>query len=62
MADPTQYPGTPRWVRVAGIAAVVFVVLFAFLHLAGHGGHGPMDHFRALSQPASATDHGTPTP
>jgi hypothetical protein len=35
--------GAPRWVRVFGAFAVVVVVLFVVLHLAGGGfrGHGP---------------------
>jgi hypothetical protein len=30
------YPGTPRWVKVTGIVALVLVVLFAGLHLTGN--------------------------
>jgi hypothetical protein len=30
-------PGTPRWVKVFGIIAVIFVLLFIVLHLAGRG-------------------------
>jgi hypothetical protein len=45
--DPMErqpYPGTPRWVKVSGLLAVAFVVVFAIVHLAGggfrnHGGH-----------------------
>ena len=46
-ADPgpkgDRPPGVPRWVRVFGAVAVVLVVLFVVLHLAGGGfrGHGP---------------------
>ncbi|PZS36628.1 MAG: hypothetical protein DLM58_01400 [Pseudonocardiales bacterium] len=34
-------PGTPRWVKVFGIIAVLLVLLFVILHLTGHsiGGH-----------------------
>jgi hypothetical protein len=52
MADPPTYPeaggdtsdetgGTPRWVKVLGIIAVVLVLMFVILHLAfgGFGGH-----------------------
>ena len=43
MPDLPPSPGsddapTPRWVKLLGIAAVVFVVAFAVLHLTGHGG------------------------
>ena len=33
---------TPRWVKVFGIAALVFLAAFVILHLAGRGfgGHG----------------------
>ncbi|MFH9547888.1 hypothetical protein [Streptomyces sp. NPDC017435] len=33
-------PPTPRWVKMAGAAAVAFVVLFLVLHLTGSGGPG----------------------
>lgn len=35
--------GTPRWVFVFGIIAIVLVLLFAILHLTGGGivGHTP---------------------
>lgn len=29
--------GTPRWVKVFGIIAIVFALLFAILLLTGHG-------------------------
>jgi len=45
MADPTHNPdpGTPRWVKVFGIIALVVVVLFVVVMLAG-GDHGPSRH------------------
>jgi hypothetical protein len=35
-------PGTPRWVKVSAIIAIVLIVLFVALHLMGLGfsGHG----------------------
>jgi hypothetical protein len=35
-------PGTPRWVYVLGIIAIVLVLLFVIMHLTvgGFGGHG----------------------
>ncbi len=53
MADPSLYPdansdtdvgtdreltaGTPRWVKVFGIIAIILVLLFVLLHLTGRG-------------------------
>jgi len=41
-------PGTPRWVKVLGIIAIVLILLFVILHLTGNnpgcpppGGHTP---------------------
>ena len=36
--------GTPRWVKVFGIIALVLVVLVAVMLIAGRGGHGPGRH------------------
>jgi hypothetical protein len=46
MADSSPYPGTPRWVKVFGIIALVVVLLFVFLMFTrGPGGHhGPGRH------------------
>jgi hypothetical protein len=45
MADLPPYPGTPRWVKVFGIIALVVVLLFIILMLLrGPGGHGPRRH------------------
>ena len=35
--DPRAYPGTPRWVKLAGIAVLLIVLVFGGLHLAGRG-------------------------
>ena len=39
--DRRSPPNTPRWVKTFGIIAIVLVLLFAILHLAGvgFGGH-----------------------
>ncbi len=38
-------PGAPRWVKVAAIAAITFVVLLAIMLLTGGpGSHGPGRH------------------
>ncbi|HEV8363602.1 MAG TPA: hypothetical protein VGQ52_08775 [Gemmatimonadaceae bacterium] len=38
--------GTPRWVKVFGIIALLVVLLFVVLMVAGGGRHGPGRHFR----------------
>lgn len=46
--------GTPRWVKVFGIIALVLVLIFAILLLTGGGGgHGPSRH----TLPFSVTEH-----
>ncbi len=42
MTDPLAETGTPRWVKVSGLIAIV-VVLIVVLHLlgGGFGGHTP---------------------
>ena len=37
------YPGTPRWVKVFGIIALVLALLVVIMMFAG-GGHGPGRH------------------
>ena len=41
--DEESTTGTPRWVKMLGIIAIVLVLLFVILHLAGggFGGHTP---------------------
>jgi hypothetical protein len=44
----TDTAGTPRWVKVFGVIALVLVVLFVILMLTGRGGgHGPSRHVPA---------------
>jgi hypothetical protein len=33
----SPYPGTPSWVKVFGLIALIAAVLFAILHVAGGG-------------------------
>jgi hypothetical protein len=42
--DRQSMPGVPRWVKVAAAIAVVLVVGFVIIHLAGGGfmGHAPV--------------------
>ena len=41
------YPGTPRWVKIAGIIAILVVLLVSLMHLTGvtPSAHvAPIDH------------------
>jgi hypothetical protein len=40
---PGTPPGTPRWVKVFGIIALVLIVLVVIMFLTGSG-HGPSRH------------------
>ena len=46
MPESPAYPGTPRWVKVLGIVAIVAALTFVIVHLAGGGfrHHGPAKH------------------
>jgi hypothetical protein len=45
MSEPLRYPGTPRWVKISGIALGVLVLLIVVMVVAGVGGpHGPGRH------------------
>jgi L-asparagine transporter-like permease len=45
MTENDQGPsGTPRWVKVSAIIALVVVGLIVVLLIAGRGGHGPGRH------------------
>ena len=39
-----EYPGMPRWVKVAGIITVGLVLLVVVVLLIGGGNHGPGRH------------------
>ena len=43
MANRPPYPGTPRWVKVFGIIAIILVLLFVAMMFFG-GEHGPGRH------------------
>jgi hypothetical protein len=51
--------GTPRWVKVFGVVALVLVVLAVVLLLVG--GHGPGRHTGGVAPPAGMA-HGHPAP
>ena len=65
MADLRPYPGTPRWVTVLGIVALVLILLVSILLFAGVGGpHGPRRHTPSNgpgghTPPSSVTDDHT---
>lgn len=42
--DNLSTTGTPRWVKVFGVVALVVVVLFIGLMIFGGGEHGPGRH------------------
>jgi hypothetical protein len=42
--DRESTTGTPRWVKVFGIIALVLVLLFVILLVTGGGSHGPGRH------------------
>jgi hypothetical protein len=48
VTDPSRYDdagGAPRWVKVAGIVALVVALLVVVMFLiGGTGGHGPQRH------------------
>ena len=44
MADSPPYPGTPRWVKVSGIIAIVLLLFVLLNVLTGGGPHGPGRH------------------
>lgn len=68
MADSPPYPGTPRWVKVFGIIALVVVLLFVVLMFTrGPGGHGPVRHIPSgdpggHTRRSSVTEHGVQQP
>jgi hypothetical protein len=44
LANRPPYPGTPRWVKVFGIIAIVVVLLVVAMMFVGGGEHGPGRH------------------
>ena len=46
-ADNEATTGTPRWVKVFGIIALVLVLLLVIVLLVGGGNHGPARHLPA---------------
>lgn len=56
MEDEPERPdeATPRWVKVFAALALVVVVVFVVLLVAGRGDHGPSRHGAAVSVVADA--------
>jgi hypothetical protein len=59
-ADSGPAPGTPRWVKVSGVVAVVVVLLIVVLLLVGEGDHGPGRHTGTGDRSSPAADHTPP--
>ena len=56
-------PGTPRWVKVFGIIALLLLVLVVVMLVAGGGNHGPGRHSgsdgNGQAAPSGAGESGT---
>ena len=48
-ASSSVYPGTPRWVKVSGIVALMLILLVVVVMLLGGGEHNPMRHIPSAS-------------
>jgi hypothetical protein len=66
MADLPPYPGTPRWVKLSGLIALVLVLLVGIVLVTGVGGaHGPGRHMPSGGGPGGHTppiEHGVQRP
>jgi len=49
-SDRGSPPGTPHWVKVAGIIGIVLVLLIVLLHLTGHSPGGHASHASLTKQ------------
>ena len=59
MADPSEYPGTPRWVKVAAIVSAAVLLAMAVVMLLSAGRHGPGRHL-ATDPDAHASSSSAP--
>ncbi|HWC27518.1 MAG TPA: hypothetical protein VG474_13100 [Solirubrobacteraceae bacterium] len=66
--DRRSAPGTPHWVKLAALVAVVLVLLFVAVLIFGDGRHGPGRHgggdVPSAAQPSpagAANGHSTPS-
>jgi ABC-type transporter Mla subunit MlaD len=60
MAEKGTLGGTPRWVKVFGIIALVLLVLVVVMIVVGRGGHGPGRHTGEDTQSGDIGGHGPP--
>jgi hypothetical protein len=51
VAQPSSYPGIPRWVKIFTVACFVGAVIFVIVHLAGGMPH-VLDHGAGGSAPS----------
>jgi hypothetical protein len=59
MAESRSYPGTPCWVKVSGIIAMVVVLLVILMIFTGIGGpHGPNRHMSSGYLGSATADGG----
>lgn len=58
MPGRPPYPGTPRWVKASGKAALVLAGLAVLVMIVSGGQHGPWRHFSATG----GTDAASPPP
>jgi len=47
--ESTAYPGTPRWVKVSAIVALILILLIVVVMVLGGGEHDPMRHIPSAS-------------
>ena len=53
---PDRYPGTPGWVKVFGVIALLIVLLVTFILVTGLGGpHGPQRHGASIEGSVALT-------
>lgn len=60
VSTTNRSPGTPHWVKVFGIIALVLILLFAVLHFSG--GHGPSSHIPPIEHSEQSMPDGGHTP
>jgi hypothetical protein len=61
LASHESSVGTPRWVKVLGIVAVLLVVAIVVVLLVGGGNHGPSRHTGGEAAPTGVTEDQTPS-
>jgi hypothetical protein len=59
--NETRAAGTPRWVKVFGVIAVVIVIVVVVMLVFGRGGHGPSRHLPDEGTGTTGSHTGPPT-